>query len=271
MRNVLTAKQTRVMTVLTAKQTQVMNGVLAEEQSRRWHLVVSISGAHAYGFPSPDSDIDLKAIHAVPTRELLGLGPAPGPAERLEVIDGVEIDYSSNELHGVLRSILLGNGNYIERVLGHLQPHTTAELQALRPLVKAALSRKIYRHYLGFGRSQLQEWEKGGFRSAKKLLYVLRTTLTGVHALNTGEIVTDLTALMDALGFGEARALIEQKTRGEKSELPETLAEVWKGRTTHAFALLDEAHATSKLPEVPAAKSEAALDDWLLELRRARM
>ena len=190
------------MKILTAEETRVMNAVLAEESARRWHLVVSLSGAHAYGFPSPDSDLDLKAIHAVPTRELLGLGPAPGPAERLEVIDAVEIDFSSNELHGVLKSILLGNGNYVERVLGHLQPQVTAELEALRPLVKAVLSRKLHRHYLGFGRSQLHEWEKTGFRSAKKLLYVLRTTLTGVHALRTGEIQTDLTELMG--GFGSA-------------------------------------------------------------------
>ncbi len=256
---------------LTPIQTRIMNGVLAEEQSRRWHLVVSISGAHAYGFPSPDSDLDLKAIHAVPTTALLGLGPAPGPAERLEFIEGVEIDFSSNELHGVLKSILLGNGNYLERVLGHLQPLVTPELDALRPLVKATLSKKLHRHYLGFGRSQLHEWEKSAHRSAKKLLYVLRTTLTGAHALRTGELVTDLTVLMDDYGFGAARALIEQKLRGEKSELPDALAEEWKQRTTEAFALLDEAHAGSTLPDQPSAQSEAALEGWLLELRRARM
>lgn len=34
----------------------------------------------------------------VPTRELLGLGPEPKMAERLEVIEGVEVDYSSSEL-----------------------------------------------------------------------------------------------------------------------------------------------------------------------------
>lgn len=38
------------------------------------------------------------------------------------IIDGVEIDYSSNELRDVLFGILKGNGNYLERILGHLQP-----------------------------------------------------------------------------------------------------------------------------------------------------
>ncbi len=260
-----------MLTLLNAHQNQVMTAVLAEEAARRWHLVVSISGAHAYGFPSPDSDIDLKAIHAVPTAALLGLGAAPGPAERLEVIDGVEIDFSSNELHGVLKSILLGNGNYLERILGHLQPTTTPELEALRPLVKATMSRKLHRHYLGFGRSQLHEWEKTGHRSAKKLLYVLRTTLTGAHALTTGEVVTDLTQLMDAYGLGEARALIEQKTRGEKIELPDALAAEWKARAGKAFEHLDAALGSSVLPDEPSANSVAALEGWLLELRRQRM
>ena len=30
-------------------------------------MVVLLSGAHAYGFPSPDSDLDLKAIHLADT------------------------------------------------------------------------------------------------------------------------------------------------------------------------------------------------------------
>ena len=31
--------------------------VVAEESSKREHVVIYLSGAHAYGFPSPDSDL----------------------------------------------------------------------------------------------------------------------------------------------------------------------------------------------------------------------
>jgi hypothetical protein len=41
--------------LLTAHQREVMNRVIAEEEARRRHLVIALSGAHAYGFPSPDS------------------------------------------------------------------------------------------------------------------------------------------------------------------------------------------------------------------------
>ncbi len=256
--------------MLTADQTRVMNAVLAEEAAKREHLVVSISGAHAYGFPSPDSDLDLKAIHAAPVKTLLGLGAAPSAAERLQIIDGVEIDYSSNELQGVLKGILQGNGNYLERVLGQLQPMVSPALASLRPLVKATLSRRLHRHYQGFGRSQWVEWQKGGGRSAKKLLYVLRTTLTGAHALATGEVETDLTKLMQGAGFSAAKALVDQKRAGEKSELPENLTAEWRLKVNGAFERLDEALARSQLPDVPTDAAVNDLEQWLIDFRLSK-
>src|SRR5437762_9816511 len=106
------------MNVLTRVQAEVADRVLDEEARARRHIVVSLSGAHAYGFPSPDSDLDLKAIHIEPTARLLGLSRPASSASRLEVIDGIEIDYTSNEIQQALVGILQGNGNYIERVLG---------------------------------------------------------------------------------------------------------------------------------------------------------
>src|SRR2546430_16181968 len=39
-------------------------------------LFVTISGAHLYGFPSPDSDYDLRGMHVLPIREVIGLNAA---------------------------------------------------------------------------------------------------------------------------------------------------------------------------------------------------
>jgi len=119
--------------LLTQHQNEVAERYLAAQSALRRHLVVSLSGAHAYGFPSPDSDLDLKAIHIVPTSELLGLHHEPKPIEHLEIISGVEVDYSSNELQHVLKGVLGGNGNYLERILGHLQPVVSDELTSLKP------------------------------------------------------------------------------------------------------------------------------------------
>ncbi len=254
--------------LLSAHQREVMNRVIAEEETRRRHLVIAISGAHAYGFPSPDSDLDLKAIHVDATAELLGLFPVAPHAERMETIDGVEIDYTSNEIKPVLIGIVQGNGNYLERVLGALQPLATPALGELRPLVQRALSRRIFRHYVGFASSQLKAFEADGARSAKKLLYVLRTALTGAHALATGRVVIDVRELFDAYGFGEARELIEAKRSGEATVLAGDRGARWGAEAQRAIRLLVEAHERSTLPVDP--EGVADLDAWLIEERRRR-
>lgn len=263
-----------------------MARVIAEQEHARRHVVIALSGAHAYGFPSPDSDLDLKAIHIDPTPVVLGLLPPPAHADRMEVIDGVEIDYTSNEIKPVLIGVLQGNGNYVERVLGRYQPHAAPELASLAPLVKKALSRRLQRHYLGFATSQLKAFEadmppdsgphaapsSGPPRasgSAKKLLYVLRTALTGAHALRSGEIVTDLRELIDEYGFPEARELIEAKRAGENVRLSTEAAVRWAGEVRRAFAVLDRAGNASVLPADP--EGAADLEAWLLAERRKTM
>jgi len=240
--------------------------VLAEEGARRRHVVVSLSGAHAYGFPSPDSDLDLKAVHAEPAARLLGLHPPDPHTSRMEVIEGVEIDYSSNELGPVLSALLAGNGNYFERFLGAVALETGPGFEELCSLAKRSLSKRVHRHYAGFARGQLREWEKSGFKSAKKLLYVLRTTLTGTHALLTGEVQTDVTLLLDAYGFSSARELVEAKRRGERSELAPEVSERWRTSLGAAFEALDAALARSPLPDE--APTAAELDDWLVRHRQ---
>jgi predicted nucleotidyltransferase len=36
-------------------------------------VFATISGPHLYGFPSPDSDYDLRGVHMLPLRAVLGL------------------------------------------------------------------------------------------------------------------------------------------------------------------------------------------------------
>src|SRR5207244_2006352 len=102
-------------------------------------------------------------------------------ANRLEVIDGVEIDYTSNELQPVLAGILDGNGNYLERVLGHLQPVVSPWLETLRPLVRKNLSRRFHHHYRGFATAQLHEWEKSALPEQPAAVDALETWLVDLR------------------------------------------------------------------------------------------
>ena len=249
------------MSVLSEHQERVMKRVLAEESAHREHVVVYLSGAHAYGFPSPDSDLDLKAIHIAKTDDLLGFEPPAPTFDRAEVIEGVEIDYTSNELAHALSGMLAGNGNFIERVLGRLTIESSSMLLDLRLRAKSFLSRRVHKHYRGFAQNQLRFAETEP--SAKKLLYVLRTAMTGIHLLETGELETDLTRLMP-----EAMPLVQRKRTGERVAIDRSLLDEWRPRIDALFVRLDRARDTSPLPEEPTGVSE--LRDFLVAVRRQR-
>jgi predicted nucleotidyltransferase len=251
--------------VLTEHQAAVARAYLEKRAGERHHLVIYLSGAHAYGFPSPDSDLDLKSIHIARTSDLVGLVPRPGGAEVMVVQDGVEIDYGSNELGEVLRGVLKGNGNYLERILGDLVLDADVpRLLALRPLVKATLSRRVVRHYGGFATSQLRAAEVAP--TAKKVLYVLRTARTGMHLLRTGELVTDLNVLAASYGPDIADLKVRKLT-GERAALSTDELGHWRGILDRAMADLNGAVVTSVLPDEPTAASIAALEDWLKQTR----
>jgi predicted nucleotidyltransferase len=259
---------------LSEHQRAIGDRVIAEESKKREHLVVYLSGAHAYGFPSPDSDLDLKCIHIAPTGALVGFAPPSPTYDRAEIIEEVEIDYTSNELSHALGGVLNGNGNFLERILGRTALETSADLEALRPLARAALSRRYHRHYRGFAGSQQKALEQTP--TVKKLLYVSRTAITGTHLLLTGELETDLQLLAPEYdlshvsGPWNVSSLIEAKKKGERiGANPAILAE-WQPRLAEICSRLDRARDESPLPEEPTAESMAALEAWLVAIRKSR-
>ena len=251
---------------LSTHQRTIADRVIAEESAKREHLVVYLSGAHAYGFPSPDSDLDLKAIHIARTSALVGFDPPQPTYDRAEVIDGVEIDYTSNELAHGLGGIIEGNGNFLERIVGATTVAKIPELEELRPLVRATITRRFHRHYRGFATNQLRALEKEP--TIKKLLYVLRTALTGTHLLRTGELETDLGRLAPAYALREASELIEAKRAGERVAVEPAILETWRPKVGLVLERLDAARDRSVLPEEP--RHVDALERWLLALRKTR-
>lgn len=252
--------------VLTPHQATTARAFLDERARDRRHLVVYLSGAHAYGFPSPDSDLDLKCVHIAPTGSLVGILPPTETAERTDIVDGVELDYGSNELSPVLLGVLKGNGNYLERILGDLALVADPLLASAREVVRPTLSRRIARHYIGFARSQLELFDKKP--TAKRALYVLRTAATGRYLLAHGDLVTDISRLGDFVP-PDVSELIAIKRQAEKQELAPELVAPWRTRLVAAMAAVDPAVPSSVLPVEPSEASIADLDAWLREVRRS--
>jgi predicted nucleotidyltransferase len=54
--------------------------------------LATISGAHLYGFPSPDSDFDLRGAHVLPLEKVGGWEVRDETVVDSRVIEGLEMD-----------------------------------------------------------------------------------------------------------------------------------------------------------------------------------
>src|SRR5438045_4493080 len=90
-------------------------------------LFVTISGAHLYGFPSPDSDYDLRGVHVLPLQEIAGLQTGPETIERDGIFDGLEIDLVSHDAHKFFSLMLKKNGYVLEQLHSPLIVRTSPE------------------------------------------------------------------------------------------------------------------------------------------------
>ena len=232
-------------------------------------LLGGITGSHHYGFPSPDSDLDIKTIHLAPTASLLGLSTPREAYERLEPFEGIECDLTSNEARQALTLLLRGNGNVLERILCPYQLIESAEVDGLQALARGAISRRFHGHYAGFFRGMCREFERGA-PTVKLVLYAYRVAVTGLHLLASGTLEADLSVLADRYGADTALPLIEAKRRtAEKVPLDPQEVPLHREAFARLGTALETAPASSPLPEEP--RNREACEQWLVELRKAEL
>jgi predicted nucleotidyltransferase len=73
-------------------------------------LFATLSGAHLYGFASPDSDFDVRGVHVLPLREVVRLDAGRETVERTSVREGLEIDLVTHEVRKFFLLLLKKNG-----------------------------------------------------------------------------------------------------------------------------------------------------------------
>jgi hypothetical protein len=66
-------------------------------------LFATISGAHLYGFPAPDSDFDLRGGHVLPLEKVVGLDVRDETVQDSRVIEGLDMNSRPMLLHAVAR------------------------------------------------------------------------------------------------------------------------------------------------------------------------
>jgi uncharacterized protein len=228
-------------------------------------LLCGVTGAHLYGFPSPDSDLDLKGIHLAPTVQILGLDSNTSPHDHMEIFQGVECDLTTNEASDALRLLLSGNGNMLERILSPMQMHESIDLDQLRALALGTLSRRYARHYGGFARGMRRELTIEP--TVKKLLYAYRVLLTGITLLRSGVVEPNVTTLAPEFGLEtQIGELVDQKRAGaEHAPIDASSLAGHEPTLDHLADTLIQAEAASPLPSE--ATNSTELNNWLVERR----
>ncbi len=137
-------------------------------------VFATISGAHLYGFPSPDSDDDLRGIHLLPIKEVVGLKIGHETVEKSGIHDGLEIDLVTHDAKKFFGLMLKKNGYVLEQVFSPLIVHTTPEHAELKEIAKDCITKHHAHHYLGFAETQWKLFARESPPRVKPLLYVYR-------------------------------------------------------------------------------------------------
>jgi len=229
-------------------------------------VFATVSGAHLYGFPSPDSDYDLRGCHVLPVHEIVGLDTGRETVESSTTEGGFEVDLVTHDARKFFGLLLRKNGYVLEQLHSPLVVHTTPEHEELKAIARGCVTRHHSHHYFGFAGTQWRLFEKETPRRVKPLLYVYRVLLTGIQLMRTGEVEADLVHLNGEARLPHVADLIARKLAGpEQSALDDGDVDFHRGEYDRLRAQLEAAHQASTLPEGTTARP--ALNDLLVRLR----
>ncbi|MEU2159010.1 nucleotidyltransferase domain-containing protein [Streptomyces sp. NPDC019396] len=228
-------------------------------------VFATVSGAHLYGFPSRDSDVDLRGVHVLPVERIVGLRDPEETRSRIWDRDGTELDLVTHDLRKFVRLMLRRNGYVLEQLLSPLVVHTTQQHAELVTLAPGVLTSHHAHHYRGFAGTQWRLFDRTG--ELKPLLYTFRALLTGIHLMRTGQVQAHLPTLLgEVKAPGYLSELIAAKTEAEHGPAVVDTESV-RADVEALHAELDLAQERTELPPEP--EAFAALDDFVVRVRLA--
>jgi len=231
-------------------------------------VFMSISGAHLYGFPSPDSDYDLRGVHILPVAKMLGLRVDDETISHEQIVDGLELDQVTHDLHKFAQMLLKRDGSVLEQIFSPLVILTTPDHEALRVIAQGCITRNHSYHYAGFSVTQWRLFNKENPHRIKPLLYIFRVLLTGIYLMRSGQVVASLPELNEIFQLPYIPELIVRKQTGhEQATLDDADLDFFQREFDRLSAELEAAHEQSSLPPAPSLATYTALNDWIIQVR----
>jgi len=230
-------------------------------------VFATVGGAHLYGFPSADSDYDLRGVHVLPLADVVGLDVGRETVQVEEIRDGLELDLVRHDARKFFALMLRKkNGYVLEQLFSPLIVQTSNEHDELKRIGKRCVTRHHAHHYFGFARTEWKLFSKEPQPRVKPLLYIYRVLLTGINLMQTGEVEANLSKLNEKFNLSYLPELIERKTTGaEKGILPDADLNFYQKEYERLVAELEKESERSDLPETSNAKSD--LNELLIRIR----
>lgn len=247
---------------MTMQHEQLLNTLLDEQPHPLLFAVVS--GAHLFGFPSPDSDLDVRGVHILPLEQVISLHKPKQTTDLMRIVGGVELDLTTHDVKKIFELLIGKSGNTVEQVFSPLVLRTSPEHEELKAIVPQTLTVHHAHHYFGFSQRKWHDFLNK--RTAKALLYVYRVLLTGIHLMSTGQVQSNLVRLNEVYQLPYIDDLIARKmSHTEKGVLPDDDMAFYEKEYHRLTTQLEDARDRSSLPQHPGGKE--ALSDLLVQIR----
>ena len=163
---------------------------LAEiEKERNIQILLACeTGSRAWGFPSPDSDYDVRIIYKHEKNWYLSLNEEKDSIELM--LDNNEIDISGWDLRKCLKLLWKSNPPLLERIqspiIYQVNEEFLAEINALGTKMYSKIA-TMY-HYLSMAKKGLEELENSKEFKLKKFFYALRASVACKWIIDKEEI-----------------------------------------------------------------------------------
>jgi predicted nucleotidyltransferase len=210
--------------IAPAVRSDIQTRLAAVEANEGVRLLLTIeSGSRAWGFPSPDSDYDVRFVYVRPRDWYLSLTPGRDVIEA-PIVD--DIDLSGWDIRKTLGLLLKSNAVVSEWIESPIRYRVDDEIVAdLASLADGAIdARSLAHHYANLGRNAADRWLDGdGAVPVKKYFYALRPALVIRWLRREGgrRPPMDLQSLVDAVGLSDGltddiAALLAAKRRSNE-------------------------------------------------------
>lgn len=225
-------------------------------------IFLNIEGSYGFGFPSPNSDLDIRGVYVAPTSRFLRNRDKLDEPTFVSSKGNLEI--SVDEVGHYLKLVSKSNGPRFEWLFSNVF-HESPEFSGLREIVSSyGLSKKLAGYYQRYPKTFI----KGGKLSTnpKDALHALRAYMTGIHLYEDGEVVSDISTLNQSFNLPFVAEVLNLKKEGSP------VSEVLREEIMPVIELLSERLAqsliNSDLPEQP---NTEAMNDYLESLRKSNL